>query len=69
MNLSAKWVPGLKGPGCPLSIGPTSVIPGAQMQLMPVHLAKLSDTATRQAFEASADETELRVTLTLGFRG
>ena len=28
VNLSAQWVPGLKGPGCPLSIGPTSVIPG-----------------------------------------
>lgn len=39
------------------------------MQLLPVHLAKLPDTATRQAFEASADETELRVILTLGFYG
>ena len=36
---------------------------------MPVHLAKLSDTATRHAFEASADEMELRVILTLGFPG
>lgn len=39
------------------------------MKLTHRHLAKLTDAATRQALEASAGETELRVILTLRAHG